>query len=221
MSKSSVARRQRRLALKPLRGRPSGTFRPLLKDPQRFTVAAWLLLEPVFGPRAAGRLAIVAFEEKTPIEFTTLEGAMVMSFTYLPPQGAPAADFDEQARSLEAKAKLLASRATAKELDWLIASSAALLGLIGFMAVGNWLGVRLAQKSLQQAGWGDLLARIGRRFDLPADMQSLRPFDKNRLRAAGRRLLAAIKAGRLSASSWNCGQKAKPHQWLTDPINSP
>jgi hypothetical protein len=192
MSKSSAARRQRRLARKPQRGRPSGTFRALLKDPQRFSVAAWLLFEPVLGPHVAARLAIVAIEENTPIELSTLEGALVTSAAYLPPRGAAAVDFDEQARSLTAKAKLVASRATEDELAWLVGSSGALRGLIGFMAAGNWLGVEQARKLLQQAGWGDVLSRIGQRFDLPPDATSLRPFDKNRLRVGGRRLLAAM-----------------------------
>ena len=72
MTKSSATRRQRRLARKPSRGRPTGTFRSLLEDRQRFSVAAWLLFEPVFGPHVAARLAIVAIEENTPIEFYTL-----------------------------------------------------------------------------------------------------------------------------------------------------
>ena len=193
MTKSSAARRQRRLASKPQRGRPSGTFRPLLKDPQRFSIAAWLLFEPVVGPHVAARLAIVAIEETGPIEISTIEGMLVTSAAYLPPPGAAAADFDEQARSLAAKGRLAASRATESELAWLVRSSGALRGLIGFMGAGNWVGFELSRKLLWQADWASVLTRIGRRFDIPTDPKDLQPFDKRRLRAAGRRLLAAMR----------------------------
>lgn len=163
-------------------------------DPQRFSVAAWLLLEPLYGPHVAARLAIVAIEETTPIEFSTVENLLlVTSAEYLPPRGAAAADFDEQARSLAAKARLVASRANETELNWLVVSSGALRGLIKFMAEGNWSGVVEVQKLLCQAGWADILARLARRLDIPLEAESLRPFDKSRLRAAGRRLLAAMR----------------------------
>ena len=207
MTRSSVARRQRRLA-----GRPSGTFRSLLKDPQRHSVAAWLLFEPMFGPHAAARLAIAAIDEDSPIEFSTLDGVlMAASFTYKPPRGAPAADFNEQARSLATKARLVASRATETELTWLAASSGRPGSLIGFTAAGNWVGLEQSQKLLKQAGWGDVLKRIARRLDIPADVKSLTPFDRDRLRAGGQRLLAATRA-RL---------KAMPAQDVVQAINSP
>ena len=195
MTKSSSARRERRLGrkLKSKGGRPSGTFRPLLTDPQRHSVAAWLLCEPVFGPHRAAKLAIVTIEETTPIVFSTLEGLLVTSADYMPPRGAADADFDEQARSLAAKAKLIASRANETELNWLVFSSGALRGLIKFMAEGNWSGVVEAQRLLRQAGWADILARLARRLDIPSEAENLRPFDKGRLRAAGRRLLAAMR----------------------------
>ena len=67
MTKSSANRVGRRLKHKPKGGRPAGSFRPLLTDPQRFSVAAWLLLEPLYGPHVAAHLAIVAIEETTPM----------------------------------------------------------------------------------------------------------------------------------------------------------
>jgi hypothetical protein len=194
VTKSSGRRIERRLKHRPRGGRPAGSFRPLLKDPQRFTCPAWLLLEPLFGSHAAARLAIVAIEETTPIEFSTIEGLLsVASAEYLPPRGAAAADFDEQARSLAAKARLIANRATGTELDWLILSSGALRALIKFTAEGNWSGVAEAHKLLRQAGWADILARLARRLDIPLEPGELRPFDRNRLRAGGRRLLAAMR----------------------------
>ena len=193
MTKSSPGRVGRRLKHRPKGGRPAGSFRPLLSDPQCSSVAAWLLLEPMFGPHVAARLAIVTIEETTPIEFSAIEGLLVTSADYLPPRGAADADFDEQARSLVAKARLIASRANETELDWLVVSSGALRGLINFAAQGNWGGVEVAQKLLRQAGWGDILARLAHRLDIPLESESLQPFDKDRLRAAGRRLLAAMR----------------------------
>lgn len=189
MTKSSTSRIERRLKRKG--GRPVGTFRPLLDDPQRHSIAAWLLFEPLFGPHAAARLAIVAIEETGPVEIGRVEGLLSMlSAAYEAPLGAPEADFAVQASSLAAKARRATSRATAAELDWLIESSAYLRGLIGFVATGNWIGVREAYRLLVQRGWGNVLARFTRRLNLPEVSRSI---DPNRLRAAGRRLLAASR----------------------------
>ena len=105
---------------------------------------------------------------------------------------AATVDLDEQARSLAAKAKLVANRATEDELAWLIWSAGTLRGSIKFMAAGNWLGVKQAQKLLLQAGWAGVLARVGGRLNIPLESKNLRPFDKDRLRAGARRLLAAM-----------------------------
>ena len=80
---------------------------------------------------------------------------------------AATVDLDEQARSLAAKAKLVANRATEDELAWLIWSAGTLRGSIKFMAAGNWLGVKQAQKLLLQAGWAGVLARVGGRLNIP------------------------------------------------------
>jgi hypothetical protein len=191
VTKSSTTRIERRLKCKPKGGRPEGTFRSLLDDPQCYSIAAWLLFEPLFGPHVAARLAIITIDETGPIEIGRVEGLLTMlSAEYKPPPGAPGADFDVQASSLAAKAKLTASRASAAEFDWLIESSAYLRGLIGFVASGNWTGVREAHRLLLERGWGNVLARFTRRPDLSDVGKSI---DQSRLRAVGRRLLAASR----------------------------
>jgi hypothetical protein len=194
MTKSSPGRRERRLKHKhePKRGRPRGTFASLLKDPQRFPITAWHVFEPALGPHVAARLAIVLVEENMPISIETLEDLFVVSSTYMPPPGTQA-DLDDRARDLAAKARLATSRATEDELAWLTASSGALRALIAFMAEENWAGAQQALELLRHVGWGGVLARAGRRFGIALEAENLRPFDKSRLRAAGRRLLEAMR----------------------------
>lgn len=169
-------------------GRPVGTFRPLLTDPQRHSIAAWLLLRRLLGPHIAARLAIVAIDETEPIEIGRIEGLLTMlSAEYTP---SPNSDFDDRARALAAKAKRAASRATDAEFEWLIASTAYLRGLIGFVAAGNWTGVHVTYRLLLERGWGEVLARFTRRLHL-ADAS--KPIDQARLQAAGRRLLEACR----------------------------
>jgi hypothetical protein len=190
MTASSAARRQRRLKKKlERRGRPRGTFAALLKDPQRFSVATWLLLEPGLGPHRAACLATVLIEETTPIELGTVEGLLsTASAAYRPPPGT-SADLDDRARALADKAKLVTSRASESEFDWLSISSGALRARIIFAVAGDERGIEHAVKILRHAGWGKLLARLGHRLD-PV---GIRPFDQDRLRAAGRKLLEALR----------------------------
>ena len=186
MTKSSASRRERRLKQK--RGRPSGTFAPLLEDRERFSIAAWLLFDPVLGSHRAAYFATVLIEEAAPFEIGTVEGLLsTASANYRPPPGT-LADLDDRARTLAAKAKKICSRASKRELDWLNFSSGALQALITFAVMGDAKGIGRALKMLRQAGWGEILARVERRLDSKTE-----PFDQDRLRAAGRRLLEALR----------------------------
>jgi hypothetical protein len=195
MTKSSAAaRRKRRLEHKPKPGRPPGTFASLFKDPQRFSVATWLLLEPMLGPHRAACSAIILIEEITPIEIGTIDGLIsTASADYMPPRGTYS-DLDDRARDLAAKAKLVASRATERELAWLAVSAEALRGLVAFVVMGDAVGTDQSLMILRHADWGEIIARVGRRLGIALREEAIQPFSESRLRVAGRRLLEAMRA---------------------------
>ena len=193
MTRSSAARRQRRLKQKSKRGRPAGSFTDLLKDSQRFTVATWWAFEPALGPHVAARLATVLIEEQRPLELAALEDLLVVvSGDYA---SGPGGSLDDHASGLAAKSRLVASRATERELAWLTRSSGALVALVEFLAEGNWRAAWRALELLRGAGWNPVIERVGRRIG-GALRSNAAPFDEGRLQAAGRRLLAAMKAAK-------------------------
>jgi hypothetical protein len=137
MTKSSVGRRERRLARK--LGRPKGSHRSLFKDRRRFAIAMWHAFKDAIGSHGAARLAVVLLEETTPIRTEDLEGLLVVAGAdYLPP--APNVTLDEYAFDLARRAKLVTDRATEQEQAWLIRSAGALRGLVGFIASNNVAG---------------------------------------------------------------------------------
>jgi hypothetical protein len=75
----------------------------LLKDPQRFSIAAWLAFEPRFGPHVAARMSTVLIEEQTPITIQDVEGLLlVIGADYKEPTSAKASnsrDLDSYAAS--------------------------------------------------------------------------------------------------------------------------
>jgi hypothetical protein len=188
VTKASAGRRRRRLEK---RGRPTGTYASLFKDPQRFSIVAWVTLEPIFGPHVAARAATVWIEEKTPITIQTVQNLLIMvGADYASPPGA-SEDLDDHARALARKARLVTSRATRREFAWLTQSSGALLALMRSLAEGDVEGANRAVELLQEAGWGEIVERINRRL-VPALRANFPPFE-GPLTAKARRLLAAMR----------------------------
>ena len=193
MTKASETRRRRRFEK---RGRPTGSYRPLLTDPQRFSIATWLTLEPIFGPHVAARAVTVWIEEMTPITIQDVEGLLlVIGADYKPPisdKASRARDLDAYASQLADKARLMTVRATEREFAWLTQSSGALLAGMKFLMEGNVAGRDLALKVLRQSGWGEILDRIGSRL-APAVLANFPPFE-GPLSAQAQQLLAVLRA---------------------------
>ena len=145
LSKASVGRRKRRFERRG--GRPTGSYKSLLTDPQRFSIATWLTLEPIYGPHVAARAAAVWIEERTPITLEFVKGLLRMiSANYKEPTSAkasksrgprrlrqPARNLDGYASQLADKARLMTARATEHEFAWLTQSSGALFALMKFI----------------------------------------------------------------------------------------
>jgi len=189
MTKASESRRKRRFER---RGRPTGSYRPLLKDRQRFSVATWLTLKPLFGPHIAARAAVVWIEGKTPITVESVEGLMLRIGADYKPAPASERDFNSYASQLAKKARLVTSRATELERAWLDQSTGVLITLVTFVMEGNVSGIAQALKMLRQSGWDEILDRVGGRLT-PALRANFPPF-KGRLSAKARHVLAILRA---------------------------
>ena len=171
-------------------GRPTGSYKPLLTDPQRFSIATWLTLEPIFGPHVAARAAAVWIEEETPITVEFVKGLLRrIGADYKSPADR---DLDSYASQLADKARLMIARATEREFAWLTQSSGALLAGMKFLMEGNVAGRDLALKVLRQSGWGEILDRIGSRL-APAVLANFPPFE-GPLSAQAQQLLAVLRA---------------------------
>jgi hypothetical protein len=187
MTKASESRRKRRFER---RGRPTGSYRPLLKDRQRFSVATWLTLKPLFGPHIAARAAVVWIEGKTPITVESVEGLLLkIGADYEPVANG---DLDAYSSQLADKARLVTSRATELEFAWLTQSSGALVALIKFIMEGDVAGFDQVLKVLRQVGWGEILDRIGRRL-APALLAKFPSFE-GRLSDRAQHVLAILRA---------------------------
>jgi hypothetical protein len=138
VTKASAGRRKRRFERRG--GRPTGSYKSLLTDPQRFSIATWLTLAPIYGPHVAARAAAVWIEERTPITLEIVKGLLRMiSANYKEPTSAkasksrrprrlrqPARNLDGYASQLADKARLMTARSTEHEFAWLTQSSGAL-----------------------------------------------------------------------------------------------
>ena len=187
MTRASAGRRRRRFER---RGRRTGSYKSLFKDPQRFSIAGWLAFDPIVGPLAAAEMAITWIEERTPITIQNVEGVLVMiSADYTPPATM---ELKGHADDLVKKARLVTSRATESELAWLAQSSGALTSLITNLIRGNVMGFELAAKVLRQAGWGEILDRFGAR--IAPSLRARFPAYEGPLTPAARELLAAWRA---------------------------
>jgi hypothetical protein len=150
----------------------------------------WLAFVNCFGPHESARLAIVLIEEKTPIKVEIIEDLLVVvgaDYRLASPRDL----LDDRARALTRKAELIRERALGRELKWLIRSAGAVRALAGFIAAGNVGGANRSMVILEHAGWGDILKHLQARID--AALRSNWPPFEGRLKAAGRRLLAAAR----------------------------
>jgi hypothetical protein len=113
----------------------------------------------------------------------------MISADYTPPATRKLKDYADE---LTKKARLVTSRATARELAWLTQSSGALQALITFLIRGDIVGFEQATKVLRQAGWHEILDRFGTR--IAPSLRAQFPLYEGPLSAAARELLAALRA---------------------------
>jgi hypothetical protein len=197
MTKTRASERRRRRKNKTTSGgRPVGTFKSLFNDPQRFSVATWLALEPLVGPHFAARVALTWIEERAPITIEVVDDLLHMASTYYAAGAASSSGgvLDDRARSLSRKAPLVTSRATKRELAWLAQSRGLVAALLEFVAQGNKLGMKKTIDLLHQAGWQGVLEHVSRRL-APALSAGFPPYG-GPITARVRRLLDNMRASK-------------------------
>jgi hypothetical protein len=174
-----MTRRERRLA----RGRPKGSTVPLERDPQRFEIACWWAFHEMgCGPFDAARRALLATKGGS-ITLADIEGTLAMATASIPlPQPFDPHDPDKGLRRLFAKAK------RAEPAEWLIASSALIRALVGFIVANNVTGIAIAYDGLMKLGWGETIMGLAQRIEA-ALRSNLPPADLDRLSPAVRRVL--------------------------------
>jgi hypothetical protein len=188
VTRASPSRTRRRLQQKKL-GRPEGSHVNLLRDPQRFFFAGWLAFTWMgLGPFVAGQLATVLIEEATPIAIEGIEGLLLAVSAPYASADSSGAVFDEHVRTMVRRCRLTIGRATDRECEWLARSAGAIEGLLGALALGDAAGADRALTLLDRDGWPEVIERVRTRCDT-ALRSNVPPFDLDRLRAAGRRLL--------------------------------
>jgi hypothetical protein len=166
------------------RGRP---VEPIERDPQRFEMAYWWAFHEMgCGPFDAARRALLA-TKGGPITVEDIEGTLVMASATIPlPQPFDPDDPDKGLRRLSAKAK------RAKASQWLVASSALVRALIGFIAANNMTGIAVACDGLIRLGWGPTIIGLADRIEA-ALKSNLPPAELEKLSPAVRRLLTGLR----------------------------
>ena len=138
------------------------------------------------GPFDAARRALVATKGGT-ITLADIEGVLVMATAVIPlPQPFDPHDPEKGLRRLSAKAK------RAEPAEWLIASSALIRALVGFIAANNMIGITIAYDGLMKLGWAETITGLAQRIERAVG-SNLPPADLNRLSPAARRLLSGLR----------------------------
>ena len=168
------------------RGRPPGHVR-LLDDPGRFEVAAWLALtEAGLPPYWAAYLVTFLLTSGRPITAESIDGVLLkLSTTHATTTIAGHAD------RIRRKAPQAIERADERELAWLTHSAGLLFALLKWTAKGHLAGFMVTVEALRQAGWTDVLARVGGRVD--AALRSNFPPAEGPLSRAAARLLRKMQ----------------------------
>jgi hypothetical protein len=166
------------------RGRP---VVPIERDPQRFEIACWWAFTGMgFGGFDAARRALLT-TKGGPIMLEDIEGVLIRASAVIPlPQPFDPIDPDKGLRRLAAKAK------RANPSPWLVASSALIRGLIGFIKANNMTGVTVALDGLLKLGWGEVLLGLADRVE-SALQSNLPPGDLDMLSPAARKLVARLR----------------------------
>jgi hypothetical protein len=193
MTKASPNRLTRRFVRK-RPGRKPGTHFPLLEDPQRFVIAAYVAFcAQALSPFEAARLAIVLVGERTPISITDLDGVLLVLSGEYDPVGRPQ-ELDDRVRLLVRKARHLLEIANEPERRWLEQSAGAVVGLCSMLAEDKRRGAARALQILREAGWGATIEQVGAR--MTTALRGNFPPYEGRLRKAGRARLERARADR-------------------------
>jgi hypothetical protein len=145
----------------PVLRRPRGSIIPLMKDPQRFEIAAWLALQVSIGPYRAARLVAMLVESNAPITIESIDGVLLNAST----DHEIKTDVDSHFESLVQKSRLVMKRGTAEERQWLDGSTALIGSLVELFVQNSQTVWALAfDRLLDIPGWRDELARITKRL---------------------------------------------------------
>jgi hypothetical protein len=171
------------------RGRPEGSIIPLLSDPRRFEVATWFAaIRYGLVPYQAGYLTALLIASNKPITTESIDDVLLISSTKHSSKAVEYAD-----RLQHRKVRQVIARANEREMTWLRMSSDYILVMLQCAAQSNWSGVAFTLELLRQAGWGDTLDRIGRRFEASLRGTNFPPAGGKLSRTAAR-LLRQVKS---------------------------
>jgi hypothetical protein len=167
------------------RGRPHGHVR-LLDDLGRFEIAAWFAFTELgMTPYSAAYLVTFLLASDKLITTESVEGVLLKSTTI------HATTVIGHADRIRRKAPQMIKRADEVERAWLAQSSAALVGLLTYLAKSDQHGFTTSLDLLATEGWVDAIFRVSRRVD--ASLRSNFPPAEGPLSRAAARLLRLLK----------------------------
>jgi hypothetical protein len=172
-------------------GRPPGHV-PLMADPGRFEVAAWLALtESGMEPYPAAYLVTFLLASEKPITTKGIDGVLLVSSAEHRVTAKGHAD------RLRRKAKEVMERDPADDDDnlghlWLTQSEGLLRVLLKCFFYGDPAGFGIALDMLRAAGWADTILHVSRRID--TSLRTNFPPHEGTLSRAGKRLLRRLEA---------------------------
>jgi hypothetical protein len=142
------------------RGRPRGTILRLLDDPGRFEVAAWWAFRQLgLSVYPAAYLTHFLISIERPITIESVEGILHKATTA--GRSSVIGHADRIRRNAEARIK----RADAAERAWAATSAALIVAVVKFTAERDAKALSLTLDRLRDAGWTEVLSRLGSRVD--------------------------------------------------------
>jgi hypothetical protein len=166
-------------------GRPPGHVR-LMDDPDRFEVAAWhAFTEAGLGPYPAAYLVTFLLSSHAPITTESIDDVLLLSSV----KRSPMVALTSQAEWVRRKSPEAIERADDAEREWVVRSSALILGLVKFVPrlPETQLGVEFTLDCLKREGWAEPILRVTNRIG--ASLRSNFPPPEGLLSRTAKRVL--------------------------------